>query len=322
MKNRQFYTGLAAAIGMVILILDGKTALSGAREGIDLCLRTAIPALFPLFFLSSILIGSGASDKLSGMGKLFRLPGGAGTLLIPAFLGGYPVGAKCVVQAYRSQRLSKESAERMLAFTNNAGPAFFFGVIAQMFPKPWMVWILWGIHIVSAVAVSRLFPLDGASIRPVIRTTGQRAVMQESAAVMATVCGWIILFRVILAFLDRWFFWLLSTNLRVLLTGLLELTNGCCELTTITSLPARFVICSGMLAAGGLCVTMQTLSVISGLSCRYYCLGKCMQTLFSLLLSFSFAYHTPIPLVFFVPLLLKKKKGVAFHRHLMYNEHT
>lgn len=322
MKKRQFFSGLAAAIGMVILILDGKTALSGAREGMVLCLRTVIPALFPLFILSSILIGSGASGNLPGIGKLFGLYGNVGTLLIPALLGGYPVGAKCVAQAYRSEILSKENAERMLAFTNNAGPAFLFGVIAQMFPKPWMVWVLWGIHIASAAAVSRLFPLNGSSIHPVTRKTAQRAVMQESVTVMATVCGWVILFRVFIAFLDRWIFWLLPTDLRVLLTGLLELTNGCCELTKITSLPERFVICSGMLAAGGLCVTMQTLSVISGLPCRYYCLGKCIQTLLSLLLSFSFAYHTPIPLVFFVPLLLKKKKGVAFRQHLMYNKHT
>ena len=48
----------AAALGMLVLILDSKTALAGAREGIDLCIRTVIPSLFPFFlFFVYIIIG-------------------------------------------------------------------------------------------------------------------------------------------------------------------------------------------------------------------------------------------------------------------------
>ena len=38
------------ALGMIVLILDSKTALSGCREGVTLCLNVVIPSLFP--FLS------------------------------------------------------------------------------------------------------------------------------------------------------------------------------------------------------------------------------------------------------------------------------
>ena len=50
-------TGFAAGAAMLMLILDGRTALTGAAEGIDLCIRTVIPALFPFFVLSPLLMG-------------------------------------------------------------------------------------------------------------------------------------------------------------------------------------------------------------------------------------------------------------------------
>ena len=47
MKDRKFGTMVLAGFGMLVLILDGKTALLGMRDGLEICLWTVIPALFP-----------------------------------------------------------------------------------------------------------------------------------------------------------------------------------------------------------------------------------------------------------------------------------
>lgn len=39
--------GLPVALGMLLLVLDSKTALLGAKEGVMLCLSSVIPALLP-----------------------------------------------------------------------------------------------------------------------------------------------------------------------------------------------------------------------------------------------------------------------------------
>ena len=44
--------GAMAGVGLLILILDSSLALEGARTGMDLCIRTVIPSLFPFFVLS------------------------------------------------------------------------------------------------------------------------------------------------------------------------------------------------------------------------------------------------------------------------------
>lgn len=309
MKRNRYAPWFLSMAGLVILILDGRTALHGALDGIELCLKTVIPALFPFFVLSAVLIRCRMPSFFfeKAAARLLRLPQGAQSLLIPCILGGYPVGAKCVHQMYVEGSLDKRSAERLLAFCSNAGPAFLFGMIGQVLSRPWMPWALWGIHLLGALAAAYRVPAPDTVVNcKALPQNGGTDLMAGAVSSMGIVCGWIVIFRVMIAFLNRWFLWLLPQTARVAVIGLLELSNGCCELTQIPDMAARFVLCSGLLAAGGLCVTAQTISVTHGLSLRYYCFGKLIQTVVSLLLSFSIVYQTPMPLLGLLPLLLRR----------------
>lgn len=308
MEKKQLLTGSFATVGLLILILDGKTALVGAQNGIDLCLRTVIPSLFPFFVLSILLTSSLSGSSiplLHSIGQFCGIPEGAEGILIPGFLGGYPVGAQAIGNAYASKNISREDSLRMLSFCSNAGPAFLFGMISSLFPEKETPILLWIIHIGSALMVAVLQPVISSSRANSVssQTLTLPAALHRSLSVMATVCGWVILFRIILSFLDRWFLWLFPTPLQVLLTGFLELSNGCCELSRITNPDLRFVVCSGMLAWGGVCVMLQTKSVSAGLPIGSYLKGKCVQCLFSLLLSASVVLDIWLPSTVFLLLL-------------------
>ena len=45
--GKKILTGSLAALGILVLILDGKTAILGAGDAIELCLASVIPSLFP-----------------------------------------------------------------------------------------------------------------------------------------------------------------------------------------------------------------------------------------------------------------------------------
>lgn len=309
MSRKYFLTGSFAFLGILILILDGKTALSGARTGIDLCIRTVIPSLFPFFLLSILLTSafSGSSlSLLSPIAKLCGMPEGTESILISGFLGGYPVGAQSISAAFISGNIKKEDADRMLSFCNNAGPAFLFGMVSTIFPDKSAAFLLWGIHIGSALLVCLLCPSfpAGPAISVNQKTLTLSGAMISAISVMSTVCGWVVLFRVLIAFLDRWFLWLLPTVAQVAVTGLLELSNGCCELYRISDPGVRFVVCSGMLAWGGLCVTLQTHSVAEGLSLKSYLKGKTLQTLLSLLISAAVVLNIWLPVIGLLLLLI------------------
>ena len=296
---KRLWTGSVAAFGLIILILDSKTALYGAGEGIRLCIQAVIPSLFPFFVLSVLLTGAltGVSIPfLRPIGKLCGLPAGCESLLIPGFLGGYPAGAQCIDQAYRAGQLQRRDAWRLLGFCSNAGPAYLFGIVAGRFPHMRCAWLLWGIHILAAVLVGVILP-DRSDSNAVIHPGKPLSIpdaVYRSIRIMAGVCAWVILFRTVIAFLERWFLWLLPDPVQVVITGLLELSNGCCELGRIAHPGLRFIIASGLLASGGLCVFMQTVSVTKGSGLGLYLPGKALQTLISVELSF-------LAQIFFLP---------------------
>ena len=299
MKRGKTLSAIFAAIAMLVLILDSRTALAGATEGIQLCLHSVVPALFSFFIFSIILTNAAYGDRIPFMlpvGNMCGIPRGSEALLLVGFLGGYPTGAQAVAQAFETRKLTRRDAQRMLGFCSNAGPAFIFGILASQFDIKWVPLALWIIHIFAAILTGWLLPgksSEKISVSSPLKLSWTQALIRAVKS-MAYICGWIILFRVAHAFLQRWILWLFPTEIQIITAGILELTNGCCMLSHIENTGLRFIICSAMLAFGGLCVGMQTFSVCSSTGIGWYFRGKTVQTLISIILSYF------IQLLFFV----------------------
>ena len=334
MKNRKHILwGTVTGCAMLTMILDSKTALLSAQTGLNLCIKTVIPALFPFFVLSGIINSCLIGQKLSLLrpfGKLCKIPNGGESLLLIGFLAGYPVGAQLIAQAYQYGQISKATAHRMLGFCNNAGPAFLFGMLTPLFTRAIVPWILWGIHMISALMIGYFLPQADRSVCSIQQTKPilLPKALQNALKNITTVCGWVILFRVIIGFCERWFFWWLPKEIQILFSGFLELSNGIMSLHYLSSEGFRFIFASAMLAFGGLCVGMQTTSVTDTLGSGLYFPGKILHcllsTAFSLLLMPLLFKDEPninitiLPLILlgmislmFI-LLLRRKKVVAF----------
>ena len=286
-NKKSIYTAVIAAIGMFLIILDTKTAIQGATEGLDICFRTVVPSLFPFFFLSKMITAASGSFSfrfLRPVGRLCKIPQGSEILMFLGWFGGYPIGAQVLESAVKQGSLDKQSAERMLGFCNNPGPAFIFGITGLLFDKPYIPWILWGILILSALLTGMILPCQSSHTVKQIKIAKPN-YMTDALKAMASVCGWIVLFRTLLNILSRWILWLVPVSWQVLLTGLLEISNGCIGLSVVESHSIRFILSSVILCTGGLCVAMQTVSVSPSLNHKTYFIGKLIQTLFIIPLS-------------------------------------
>ncbi len=284
--RKKILTAVVAALFMLVLIFDTKTALYAGSEGVKLCISTLIPSLFP-FFLVSILLTSGLTGlRVTLLGKLLRIPKGTEALVIIGLLGGYPVGAQSVAEACRSGALHKNDAKRLLAFCSNAGPAFLFGIGARLFPEMKYCWLLWAIHILSSWLVAVITP--GGSNRPVrvpdAAPISLTKALRKAIEIMALVCGWVVIFRVLLGFAERWILWWFPEQIQIVFGGLLELAGGCCGLLGLGNLGTKFTLCSVFLGFGGLCVLLQTKSVTEGVDASLYLPGKITQAAVSFLL--------------------------------------
>lgn len=290
MKTHNHHIAIVCAAGMLLLILDSQTALNGAAEGINLCISSLIPSLFPFFVLSILLTGALAGQAikcLKPIGKLCKLPTGSESVFAVCMLGGYPVGAQNISLLLQQGQLTQTEAIRMLGFCNNAGPSFIFGVLGSMFSKKLIPWLLWSIHLLSALIVGILLPApeNTQKISPQAQHIDLTEALSRAVKLQALVCGWIIFMRVILAFIEKWVLLYFPISLQIISSGLLELSNGCIRLSTLPCEGLRFLIASALLSLGGLCVTLQTVSAAKGISMRMYFPGKLLQCNISILLS-------------------------------------
>ena len=323
-------------LSLIVLILDSKTAYLGASEGISLCIKTVIPELFPMMVCSIIITGNhrtGSGKFTNKITALLGIPAGSESLLLTGLIGGYPVGAACISRAYQTGQLEHSAARRMLGFCNNAGPAFIFGMASSLFHSPVDSWILWIIHIMSALFTGILLPDKQNGTAVTMPASNQSLAAAGPAAVktIASVCGWVVLFKIILTFLDRWFLWMLPDTIKCMIYGLTELTNGIVQLPVLKEEALRFLYASIFLSLGGLCVLMQTTSVCC-MGLGMYIPGKILQTSISVLLAAIWIYirwQKGVIVPFFVALTVlgyfvfyrgKSKITVAFPNRFVYNK--
>ena len=265
------------------------------------------------------------------------MPHGAEPIVLVGLLGGYPVGAGNIAAAYKSGSLTLRDANRMCIFCNNAGPSFLFGMLGPLFPHMGYVWLLWCIQIAATVITGILLP--GACAYNVTLKGAEQVSLPDAVRLgiksMALVCGWVILFRMFVTFLNRWLLWFVPAPVRIAIIGLLELSNGCLELSGIVQVGWRFLMSGIMLSLGGICVWSQTLAVFPGLRIWGYIAGRMLHCLTGLVLSLlvlpiitgrrtviSFTFPIIIGCILMILALFfrKQKKEVAFCSRLMYND--
>ena len=294
MWKKRIFPIVLCGFCMLLLMIDPSTALSGATDGITQVLQVIIPSLFPYFFITSYLNASLLGMSIPGIQILanrLHIPKGADSILLLGFIGGYPVGAQTITNTYKEGHLTKDCARILLGYCSNAGPAFIFGVTASMFPTSYAPWCLWFLQIISTIITAHFLPKpNGQDIiwNNVSRITAIIA-LQRSLRSMASVCGWIILFKILIAYISKPM-QALGGNALILLSGILELSNGCLSLVNIPTDSARFVLCSVFLSFGGLCVLMQTRSVAGALGLGLYLPGKLMQVAICFILSLPLSF--------------------------------
>lgn len=296
MSGRKHACGIITAVlCLVILIMDPQTALSGANAGMNLCFKSIIPTLLPFCILSkyicSALIGNRIAF-LSPVGRITGMPKGSESILMLSLIGGYPLGAQCINDAYTFGSITKTEAERLLTFCNNAGPAFLFGILSCLFPTATPLWSLYIIHILSAIAVGIIVPgkAERSCIMKPAYLLSFTQTVEKSAKTVAIVSCWIIVFRIILEFISKWFIWILNPVSYSMFAGILELSNGCISLSRIDCLGLRYILCAQYLGFGGICVGMQTKAVAKHVPTKLLFPGKLLQAGISVFLASIMQY--------------------------------
>lgn len=332
-RKHEAITGTIYALIILTLIVDSTNAIASAKNAILICLETVIPSLFPMCILTNLMIDivlGKTLHPLSFIRKICKLPKGGESIFVLGLLGGYPLGAKLIAQGYNRNALSKQQAKRMLYFCSNAGPAFLFGLCTPLFTKQNATLALWSVHICSAVLLSLMLPGEnGQSVKLPQQHRTTQSILYDGIKTMGVVCGWIILFRVLLRFLERWIIFAFPAPVSAVIKCLVELSTGILDLHIVRNEQIRFIICAVALSFGGLCIMLQTATITSGLAFKSYVCGKIMHALISYIMALltcqllysngKLSILSPFVPILVILITIIFQKGMEFFISIIYN---
>ncbi len=272
-----------------------EQVLYGAQNGLALCINAVIPSLLPFMLVSSCVIKGGFSRPLGAMlskvlSPLTNMSTAGCVCFVTGLFGGYGAGARAVYESYREKQISKEEAERILPFCNNAGPLFIIATVGiSFFMSKSIGVLLFLVQVVTALVCARVLGEEreekGIKIKdewnyykknkpPLGELITSSAI--ESGGAIINACVFVITFSAILEILPFGEYSILS--------GILEVTRGCSELSRAGTKALPLI--SALLSWGGMSVHFQASALSKGrFNMKIYYFGKVLASVIAYLIT-------------------------------------
>lgn len=320
--KKYFITALC--LGFILtLVMFSDTNLEAAKYGLALWATSVVPSLFPFFVATELLCNTNiiyiAGKYLKNIvKKIFNVPGEGAIALIMGIISGYPTGAKVIVNLKEKEILSREEAERLLAFTNNSGPLFILGTIGISFLNDKKIgYILLITHILACLTVGYIFrnwKKDKQRVFNIYKTDSLKKnisisefgeilgnSIKKSIGTILNIGGFIVIFSVIISILETSKAFELLLNLTNMIglqgeiivgifKGILELTNGAKAVSLLGISDFNIAILAFLIGFGGISVMLQVYSIIAKekISIKPYIYGKLLQGILAFLYTIIF----------------------------------
>ena len=273
-KNVLAIIGIFSSV--YLLFTMPNAVKNGVANGLELCVYTIIPSLFPFMVLSGFII---KSDVLSPVYKalspitrlLLKQPDNAVAVVVMGLIGGFPIGAKMTAMLFENGRLTRNQAQRLCMFCVNGGPAFIITAVGvNMLGSNRAGVIMFASLCISSIIlgiVSSFFD-DKSEIKTTNKTYGQKPLLALSASVsdninsILSICAWMVIFSALTECIRQIKF---SENVYMTISAILEVTNGCSQIAG--KMPLEII--TAVIGFGGLCVHCQIYSLIKETGLKY-----------------------------------------------------
>ncbi|MBQ3415640.1 MAG: sporulation integral membrane protein YlbJ [Clostridia bacterium] len=334
-KLRKNFLPILFLLFTICLLIFSKSNLQAVKSGLSLWANSVIPSLFPFFVATELLMHTNIIYFFQKylnkfIEPIFNVRGAGCFAFLMGIISGYPIGAKIACEFRKSNTCSKEECERLLSFTNNSGPLFIIGTVGiSMFGSSQIGLILFISHLLASITVGFIFRFwhknSSNNSYKIFKTTNTKFVkfsnlgevlsesIKQATSTIMLIGGFIVIFSSIISILNNSnifnflsiilepIFNLLNIDISFingLLTGLLEITNGIKQISTIQikKISINLILTSLLLGFGGISILLQVFSIVSktDLSIKPYIYGKILQGLVSALYTFIILQCIPI----------------------------
>ena len=137
LKNRiiKMLSFITATFLIILIIIFPDISNKGVSRGLVISANVIIPSMFPFMVCVLIILKSQVIVKNAFVKKILHNVFGHDFNMFFVFLlsmlGGYPVGARLINEIYEKKIINNKTADIMLMYCVNAGPAFITAAIGK-----------------------------------------------------------------------------------------------------------------------------------------------------------------------------------------------
>lgn len=262
---RNFIMVAGVIVFGIIILRYPYIASAGVKNGLLLLYENLIPSLFPFMILSGYIARSPATDYFAEFvnkftKRFFRINAYHVMTFLLGCTGGYPVGAKTIVEFKNKGYLSESEAARLFYWCINPGASFVITAVGTfMLGNTLSGVIIYASCMASSIVLgifSAFFCKTAAHPKETYtppKSSQHIFIKSVSSSVeaMLGICGWVLFFSTLCELCNQ----LISNDgLKLFISSVAEVTSGCKATASAgLSLP---VLCA-VISFGGLAVAAQ-----------------------------------------------------------------
>lgn len=298
---KQYFYFFVMIMFFLSMLLFPADTFVGASNGLLLWFQIVLPTLLPFLILSNLLIYTNSAKFVSKIinpffKKIFSTSDMASYAILTGFLCGYPMGAKVIADLLKSNQISKQEGQYLLAFCNNASPMFIMSYVidqnlADKSLMPATLFIIFITPVICSFIFRKYYIFD--TFRKNLDSKNYSKIhlnfqiidssIMNGFETITKIGGYIIIFSIFFVYLSKLpNTWFVST---------LEISNG---ILYLMNLPIPFeliyVLVVALTSFGGWCAIAQTYSMVqrTGLRLLPYIAQKLITTLVTSLFAYIY----------------------------------
>lgn len=251
---------------LILLLFYSDVVKNGVKTGLIISANTIVPSLFPFMVCVLMITQIGVTIRNKGINRILYLCFGHNfdmffTFLL-SMLGGYPIGAKLINEMLKEKKIDNKTANIMLMYCVNGGPAFIVCVVGGILKSRTIGFILLFSHLLSSVIVALLFArkikkqklsFNNIEKREIYFSTIFVKSVNEATKSVISICSFIVVFFVIISLFV--YFFNSSPNIKIA-ASFLEITSALYNTKNI-------YLISFLLGFSGISICCQIIAILS-----------------------------------------------------------
>lgn len=287
---------------IVSMVVNPEKYIAVTLNSLLIWATVVLPSIFPFLVYTKFLTKLKLVDSFANFCKpltkfLFNTDGLSSYIYVMSIMSGYPVGAKLTTDLYLEGKISKGSAHRTICFCTNCGPMFIIGTVGVgLLLSKSAGYIILIAHLLGAIVNGIVFrnyhKNDITYTATQTSNTSTDSFLSEtaisSANSMFIVGTYIVVFFILIEFLNGLFSINNSTIFGAIFNGILEITHGAKDIALLPiTMNLKIILSTAILSFGGLATAFQCFAFVKkiGLSFKFFILQKITHCIFSTIIS-------------------------------------